>query len=682
MKANKLALLGLVSFVVSLAACEAPKDALIAKGPTSNGTSSGATATTSPGKARSRPNKAILGYSFTGNDSKWAPADYDFSEVTHITRCFLMFQEDGSMTDGGIFDPKLTELAKKNGVKLLASVGGWAGGEFDHTWYKMARDPKARQRFFDNLDKIITAAGYDGVDIDWEPLVRDELKEPEIVANQKTFAEFMMALRARFPKWIITAAIGVGPNTLKHISWKEFGDSVDYVNLMAYDLAGSWTKHAAHNANLYPTTDFVNKDDLDVDAAVKAVLEKYKLPPGKLLLGVPFYGKQFSTDKMGQSVAPGALHPGEQIDYTAVAQLAASGDYKKLWDKGGHISYLERANGGHTVSYDDEKAIAEKCTYAKEKGLGGVFTWSLGTDLYAGRPVLLDTMAEAFGVPKADPGVDFLKKYYETRISDAKKLSQEIVKAQSELVRLDKGKEHKLWDPLQAFTGLGATKSERKGLETQIDRAEKLVYTLKSKMEEVDKQLDAVPLSARAGRLVKAEGPALLIADFEDGSITHKLTGNWEAEFDQNKLGTTLSPSPLKLTPGGYKGSKACLRIYGHFGKSGAPPWPYADVGASMPSSDLSQFKAIRFAAKGNNKKYMVVFRRSAVRDYGNFRADFVAKQEWSEVTVKFDDLQQPDWAHPVPRGWVDVIQIAFMPDKLFSDEDYDLSIDNVELVK
>ncbi len=676
MMANKIkqALFFCLVLLLSAIGCEVEK---VAPPPSTQ-----AQATAAPAKPRSKPNKIILGYSYTGNDAKWAPADYDYSEVTHITRCFLLFQEDGSMTDGGIFDPKLTELAKKNGVKLLASIGGWAGGQFDHTWYKMARDPKARQRFFDNLDKIITSHAYDGVDIDWEPLVRDDLKEPELVANQKTFAEFMVALRQRFPKWTITTAIGAGPNTFKHVSWAELVASVDYVNLMSYDLAGSWTKRAAHNANLFPTTDFVNKDDLSVDGAVRDLLEKYKVPPAKLLLGVPFYGKQFSTDKINQPVAANAIHPGEQIDYTAIAPLAASGDYRKLWDKGAHIPYLERTSGGHTVSYDDEKAITEKCNYAKEKGLAGVFTWSLGTDLYQGRPVLLDAMAQAMGVPPAEPPVDFLKKYYETRISDAKKLSQEIVKAQGELVRLDKGKEHKTWDPLQAFIGLGTTKSDRKALEAQIEKAEKLVYKLKSKMEEVDSKLDALPLSYRAGKLVRAEGPTLLVSDFEDGTINHKLGGSWESEFDQNKLGTTMNPSPLKLTPSGYKGSKNCLRIWGHFGKSGAPPWPYADVGASTPTSDLSQFKAVRFAAKGNGKKYMVVLRRGAVRDYGQFRAPFLAPKEWTQVEVKFDDLQQPDWAHPVPRGWVDVIQIAFMPDVLFSDEDYDLSIDNVELVK
>jgi len=258
MKLNKLALLVLVGVAGAFGACGYEQTSTMRVRAGDNASSASATES-GAAKPRARPNKVILGYSYTGNDAKWAPADYDYSELTHITRSFLLFQEDGSMTDGGIFDPKLTELAKKNGVKLLAAVGGWAGGEFDWTWYKMVRDHKARERFFDNLDKIITEHGYDGVDIDWEPLVRDELKEAEIKANQKTFAEFMVALRARFPKWIITTAIGAGPNTLKHVSWKEVSESVDYVNLMAYDLAGSWTKRSAHNANLYATTDFTNR---------------------------------------------------------------------------------------------------------------------------------------------------------------------------------------------------------------------------------------------------------------------------------------------------------------------------------------------------------------------------------------------------------------------------------------
>jgi GH18 family chitinase len=666
-------LFGLFVVLLALAACETPK---IGLGPSAS----------SPGASsagpRPKPNKIILGYSYAGVDAKWPPADYDYSEVTHITRCFLMFQEDGSMTDGGIFDPKLAELAKKNGVKLMASIGGWAGGEFDHTWYKMARDPTARRRFFDNLDKIITSHGYDGVDIDWEPLVRDDLGPAEIAANQKTFAEFMVALRARFPKWILTAAIGAGSSTLSHVSWKELTESVDYVNLMAYDYSGVFTKHAAHNASLYAPSSFTNKADEYIDMTVNTLLQKYNVVPGKILLGIPFYGHQFSADKMGQSLLVGAVHPGEQILYADVAPLAASGDYKKLWDGGGRVPFLEKSSGGHTVSYDDEKSVAEKCRYARDKGFAGVLAWALGQDLYAGRPVLLDAIAEAMGVPRTEPPIDYMKKYYDARIGDAKKVTQEIVKAQGELMRLDKGNGHKPFEPLQEFSGLGSTKSERGALAAQIEKAEKLVYRLKTQLDEVEKRLDLVPLANRAGKVVRTEQASFLVSDFERGNIEHSLGGSWEGEFDRNGIGTTMSPNPLKVTDGGRGGSKGCIRFWGHFGRSGAAPWPYADIGASMPNSDLSQFNGIRFWAKGNGKKYMVVLRRGAVRDYGHFRAAFTTSHDWTEVHVKFDDLQQPDWARPVARAWVDVTSIAFMPDILFSDEDYDLSLDDVQLVK
>src|SRR5262249_42153725 len=153
------------------------------------------------------------------------------------------------------------------------------------------------------------------------------------------------------------------------------------------------------------------------------------------------------------------------------------------------------------------------------------------------------------------------------------------VQAQSDLLRLDKGKTHKPYDPLHEFSGLGSGTQDRKALSSQIEKAEKLVYKLQSKMNEVDAQLDALPLSLRAGKAVKSDGPAFAVADFEDGKTSHKLGGNWEAEADTNKLGTTYNPRPLTISPGGYKGSKNCLHFFGHFGRPAAGLWPFTDVG-------------------------------------------------------------------------------------------------------
>src|SRR5205823_5041760 len=74
--------------------------------------------------------------------------------------------------------------------------------------------------------------------------------------------------------------------------------------------------------------------------------------------------------------------------------------------------------------------------------------------------------------------------------------------------------------------------------------------------------------------------------------------------------------------------------------------------------------------------------RRGAVRDYGHFRAPFLASRDWKPIEISFDALQQPDWGRPIARAWVDVTSIAFMPDALFNDEDYDLAVDDVVLTK
>ena len=76
---------------------------------------------------------------------------------------------------------------------------------------------------------------------------------------------------------------------------------------------------------------------------------------------------------------------------------------------------------------------------------------------------------------------------------------------------------------------------------------------------------------------------------------------------------------------------------------------------ASLGSADISDYKILRFAAKGNGKTYDVKMMRSAVRDYAQFRVSFTAPKEWTTIEVKLDDMKQPDWGHKLGKVWVDV---------------------------
>ncbi len=188
------------------------------------------------------------------------------------------------------------------------------------------------------------------------------------------------------------------------------------------------------------------------------------------------------------------------------------------------------------------------------------------------------------------------------------------------------------------------------------------------------------PAPAKADAL-QATKSDLLISDFEAGTLEHALGGVWESSFDSHGLGTTQSPSPFALSPDGYAGSKFCLRISGHFGKS-QEPWPYADMRASFPRKDLTPYQGVRFWAKGDGKDYIVAIVRDAVSDFSHFRTPFTATTEWKQIQVEFANFKQPDWGKPMPLAWNDVTAISFQPGKAFDDEDYDLAIDQVELVR
>lgn len=183
------------------------------------------------------------------------------------------------------------------------------------------------------------------------------------------------------------------------------------------------------------------------------------------------------------------------------------------------------------------------------------------------------------------------------------------------------------------------------------------------------------PLGLRPGN-----GGSLLLDDFEGVPLLNLARGLWGLEVDPHGLGTTAGPLPLRLQPGGARGSRFSLGFKGHLGKSVAP-WPYAVLHAALNAErapvDLGPFKGITFYARGDGKPYEVVLRQRVVKDYGYFRATFRVGSEWQRVDLDWKDFSQPAWAQPVARGFVDVDRIDFSPWGI-SDSNFELWIDEV----
>ncbi|HEY3665661.1 MAG TPA: glycoside hydrolase family 18 protein, partial [Polyangiaceae bacterium] len=389
-----------------------------------------AVAATAPAPLPTRAAKpnVVLGYSASWADAAYPASAYDYSGLSHIARSFLAPHADGSITSSSDYwNDELERGAHAHGVKLLASIGGAA--ENANEWLGMARNPTAKQRFFETLESLITSHHYDGVDIDWEPSALTD-------ADQQAYTDFMVSLRQRFPTWQISTALGASDWWARHISWREVSASVDFINLMTYTFAGPWTGHSGHNANLFPSS-LYSDGGVDIDSMLHGLLKKYGVRPDKIVLGLAFYGAQYSTDQMGQGFPANSRYKGEEISYAEVTRLAATPEYTQYWDAGGHVPYLQRISGGHTVSFDDPRSINEKCVYAAQNGLRGVMFWYMGDDLVRGDPVLEHALERSYDLPSPEPSREFLRATYLSHLAEVERISTELERELRDLERAD-----------------------------------------------------------------------------------------------------------------------------------------------------------------------------------------------------------------------------------------------------
>jgi len=127
-----------------------------------------------------------------------------------------------------------------------------------------------------------------------------------------------------------------------------------------------------------------------------------KIPKQKLLLGVPFYGKEFNATEL---YMPQTGNVTDMI-YTNVAPRLSSSSWEYYWDDFSKVPYL--LNTAHTkfVTFDDTTSIRIKCEYALTNQLSGIMIWALGQDLMGASQPLLETIGREMGLVTS---IDFLE---------------------------------------------------------------------------------------------------------------------------------------------------------------------------------------------------------------------------------------------------------------------------------
>ncbi|KAK0181138.1 hypothetical protein PV327_003445 [Microctonus hyperodae] len=278
-------------------------------------------------------------------------------------------------------------LRKKNpSLKTIIAIGGWNEGSKSYS--EMAKTAKGREEFSTNAVKFVRKYHFNGFDLDWEyPARRGGAPE-----DKENFIELLKVMRKDFDKYNLTISAAVAATkssaSLSYVV-SELNKYLDFINIMAYDLHGSWEKQTGINAPLNHAPG--DNEELNVKAIVD-----YWLSQGcskeKLILGVPFYGRSFTLENAeSHGIGAPTQGPGRGGDYTREPGMLGyneicEGLKKKLWtdhfDEQRRVPYAY--NDLQWVGYDNVESIKEKAELIDELNLGGAMVWSIETDDFNG----------------------------------------------------------------------------------------------------------------------------------------------------------------------------------------------------------------------------------------------------------------------------------------------------------
>ncbi|MDZ7314739.1 MAG: glycosyl hydrolase family 18 protein [candidate division KSB1 bacterium] len=321
----------------------------------------------------------VIGYYPSWNRASFPASAVDFGRLTHLMHAFAWPQSDGSLAYyPQLLDPELNARAHAAGKVILLSLGGWGNSA---GFSPVAADSALRRRFVDELCAFILEHQYDGVDIDWE--------FPASAADRANMVILVKELREKFnqlarpQKLWITMAVSAGDYYGQWFDYKRLLPYVDFFGCMTYDFHGPWTNHAGHNSPLFPSGG-------DIDGSVSsgvAYLKSRGLPNEKIVIGVPFYGREFNASRLyGPSTGGDITYPYSQI----VKFLAAGWLYH--WDSVAQVPYLTNPDATRLITFDDTASVRLKAEYALKQKLAGVMIWALGQDYLNGRQPLLGAL--------------------------------------------------------------------------------------------------------------------------------------------------------------------------------------------------------------------------------------------------------------------------------------------------
>ena len=328
----------------------------------------------------------ISGYYVGYQRDLYPIAEVDFSVVTHLMVGRITPNASGTVNthfdidsvNGPIWARQVATATHAAGAKAVLMVGG--AGEYGG-WVGAA-SPANRSIFVANLLAAMDDLGYDGLDLDWEPLN---------TADQPNFLALAQALRAARPNLILSVPLGwINANFANTIDpfYGALAPVFDQINIMSYDMAGSWEGWQSwHSSALTGASG-------NTPSSVETSVDWYRrsgVPRSRLGIGIPFYGTCWQNVTAPRQFGGSVVASDNVLSYRNIMLGYFAAD-RYQWDAVAMMGWLGSATRFGTaqcnfVSYDDGSSIAAKGAYSRRQGLGGTIVQTIAQGHIPERPL-------------------------------------------------------------------------------------------------------------------------------------------------------------------------------------------------------------------------------------------------------------------------------------------------------
>ncbi|KAJ6538818.1 hypothetical protein DFH09DRAFT_1249584 [Mycena vulgaris] len=276
-----------------------------------------------------------------------------------------------------------TTALKKNNValKVFLSIGGWSFNDppTSNIFSDLVGSDANTAAFITSTLNTLQAYGFDGIDVDWEyPAAYDRGGAP---ADKANYVTFMSKVKAAFkPRgYGLTFTAPSSFWYLQHFDLPGLMQYADWVNIMTYDLHGTWDGKDPYIGPLV-----LAHTNLTEISLTLSLFNNVGVNPSQIVLGIGFYGRSFqladpSCSSPGCEFVGGAA-PGPcsansgTLMFSEIEAIITQNGLQPTFDEVAAVKYITW-NNDQWVSYDDAQTLQMKMNYANSRCLGGGCGW-------------------------------------------------------------------------------------------------------------------------------------------------------------------------------------------------------------------------------------------------------------------------------------------------------------------